>query len=428
MAGTVTSLNVRLQLQDANFTKGLKKAEVEAGRFSKTFSKVGGGVGALSNLASSVSAVAGETAGATSGLANVANATATMATTMVASTNVVFGLSGAMRTLKALMASNPVGIAIVAAAAAVGLLVSLLNQSNDAMDEAAKKADEAKKRADDYQKKLDDIEKRKGQAGMTGDEKELDDLGRDVLRPLMDAGEMSYSQAQGVKQQLAAAQQIEHQKEREKKLEEEIAKIRQDTLEANMTATEKRLVELSRLGASGDQLAAVKSRLAAADKVAAAEKARAELNQQLAELEKNANQAWMSDNEKKLAMLEALAKQTGQNFDRAKALQQLEAAAAPTKRKQELADRLNQQKSALSETDKQIAAINSNQGSGQAASPKALLRGTADALLAENRAKNPVELMTDLQKKSLEELKRQRHIQERQLEATQKESETIAQF
>lgn len=44
--------------------------------------------------------------------------------------------------------------------------------------------------------------------------------------------------------------------------------------------------------------------------------------------------------------------------------------------------------------------------SAVAESPKALLKGTAEAALAENRAKNPIERLTDVQKKQLEEARK----------------------
>ncbi len=162
-----------------------------------------------------------------------------------------------------------------------------------------------------------------------------------------------------------------------------------------------------------------------------------ELTKELKEIQKDADQAYMTDSQKKLAKIKELAiasGKTGRELAHAisDAQAKLAVSDAPEKRKKEV-DKLIEEKKKLVGDDgpksltEQIKDIK-EQKFKDIESPKALLKGSAEAALAENRQANPIEKMTQLQRETVAKLEAQRVIAKDQLKALEKEKEFIAQF
>lgn len=160
--------------------------------------------------------------------------------------------------------------------------------------------------------------------------------------------------------------------EKEKKINEQIADIQKAAAQANMNESQRKLDDLRREGATAVQIGRMRAALAEQERVAAAKKSREDA-------------------------ISAMKKRIG-------------TAEAPK---------------SLYE---QLMGIKNDVGKGFADSPKALLRGTAEADLAANRQKNPVEKLTELQKTQINRLEKQIVIAERQLRVAEANKDVVVQF
>lgn len=390
---TTTSLTVRMRLADQNFGSGLVRAEQSATKFSKQLTKVSGGVGRISEIASSLNAVAMSAGGAESSLGVFASRLSTTTYALTAGTHLVFGMNGAFDALKASMLANPIGIVIAGAATAAGALLAIFRDTSAAVADTRT----------ELEKMLTSTSKWE----------------RDFAMALK-MGETSAANRK--RDNEANAKAMEERARKQKEFENVQNKI--DELQDPQAARRNGLIregfsldETSALMKKEDDLAKLeKEKAKREERERQLAQARKDLTESLAELERSANEAWLSDNEKKLAMLERLATAAGQQFDREKARQQLEAAAEPERLKKETETAERQLKDAK-QKEKELAKL---RGTKEVDSPTALLKGSAEAELAQNRAQNQVEKMTDLQKQELAEIKQQRRMLETKLTALAK--------
>lgn len=167
--------------------------------------------------------------------------------------------------------------------------------------------------------------------------------------------------------------------------------------------------------------------------------AKKKLAEEIAGLEKKAAQVNMTDAQKQLATLRELAEAAGLRGTRlevamGRARSAMEDVAEAARQKKQLDDAIEAKKRAIGSPQgpkslyDQLMDIENNVSKGFAESPKALLKGSTDAALAENRMKNPIEKLTDLQKQQIAKLEKQIRIEERQLAEMQKEKLSVAQF
>lgn len=447
---TVTSLSARLMLTDVSFSKTLQKSEKEAEKFGKNMSKMAGGVANLTALTSNINGVASSTAGANSAITTFTGSLSTTTSTVTASISAVVGLRSAIRSLKTTMMTNPLTAAFVVAAAAIGVVVALVKAFSGDTEAALQKARQAEEHAKELDKRAAEINTRMRQVRMNTNEKELDSF-RQYLQQLVAAGEITQrdantrlrslqrvqeaearvtrereAQARIAQQGKAADDAVANMQEREENAGKTKAQLERDhyrdTLiagDASYGAVDELMEQYDRTIAKEEEAAAQRQR------IADAEKQRADLNRQLAEFEQQANQAWMTDQERKLAKLKELGATEEQL---ARARKAMEAADAPRREQQRIQKELGERKKQLADLDQQEMAIESARGRGFADAPKALLKGTAEAALAESQRKNPVEQLTDLQKKQLAEIQKQRALAERQVALLEKEKEQVAQF
>jgi len=430
---TVTSLNVRLLLHDVSFTKTLQKSEKEAEKFAKSVHKVSGGLGTLAAAASNISGVASATAGAESAITRFSGAISTSTSTTLAAVNAVVGLRAAFTALSLSMATNPLGVAMIAAATAIGVVLSLMSKANGEMAEAEEYAQRMEELANRWRDAKADIATRERQLGMDAQQKEMDAM-RVKLSALFAAGQITTEQYTAQmeryrnillkEQEIGKAREAAGKKQGEMQSLDKIADETANML-AGVSAINQEMARLEGLGLNPDQLDIARQILEERERANKVVADRAELNRQISDFEAAANQAWMTDQEKKIAKLKELGATEAQI---AAARRSMEKAGEPQKRQKELAEQIAEGRKVMQGLEQQARAIEGARGSGLAANPQAMLKGTAQAALAESARKNPVEQLTDIQKKSLEELKKQKLLQERQLAFLEKEQERVAQF
>lgn len=485
---TITNLNARLMLTDVNFGTGLVRAEQNATKFTKQVTKIGNSVGSISRIAAEAESLNATIGGANTTITAVTGSLGTMSMVLSSGTTLVFGLRQAFLALSGTLAANPIGIAALAISAAVGAFLAITSKMNEGVKSFKERAEEAAKAATELDSKIADrSQKMNATAAATERRQAVEDarakgasesrlyyLDQQIerLQRLEKASEAAAKRQaelasawEMVEERSRAAKETEEQTSRrkfaegikgqsetarfglmsefdegtrlqaEKALRQELADIERAAGEASLTETEKRIRAIQAMAdkAAKTNLDGSKSGIAIdenklrkqLDAADAAAKAK-ELEAQLAEFERSANEAWLSDTDKKLKMLEDLARKTGRIVDLEKVRRQIEASERP----RELEKQISGAQKMIQDLEKRQQSIEGMSGSGEASSPKALLKGSVEADLAASRASNPVERLTEIQKKQLAEIQRQRTIAEQQLRAFEQEKENnmIAQF
>jgi hypothetical protein len=295
----------------------------------------------------------------------------------------------------------------------------------------------------------DALDKRIAQSGMSEQQKQIDDYSKslDALRAKIGADQPNEMVAEFAKD-LAKLNAQEAALKRQADLAKSLRDIDNDWYARNLTDIEKKILALRKLGATTEQVALAAQQLAEIEKQQKADDERKELADSILEIEKQAAAAGLSDTEKRVQAARALhateqeiariraagAKIEANERDkkaaeaRAKAVDDRKREADAIKKsaegpletfKRKMADiqRLSAFKSAnftsadaaaaAAAAEKELRESFKTKG-GDIDSPKALLKGTAEAALAEDRAKNPVEKLTDIQRQALAEAKRAR--------------------
>lgn len=389
MGATVTSLVAKLELRDVNFGSGLDRAEQHASKFSKQINKVSGGVGRIIDLASSLETVATSAGSADSALAKFGAGMGSTAATVAAGTNLVFGLRGAFDALKKSMLTNPIGIVIAGAAAVAGVLLSIFRDTKsevrDTRTEVEKMLASPARATREFAAMIERAKEARKESAAAA---KIDGI-------LNADREKRVSTVQEAKDNVAKLKDPEAA--RRNQLIRDGLNLGEVDQVMEMEAEAKRIEE---------------DRMARQKRLQEAEEKRRELAASLAELERNANEAWMTESAKKLAMLERQAKAAGQQFDREKARKQLEAAEAPERMRGQIADAEKRVKE-LEAKEKKLAA---DEGKRMIVdSPTFLNKGTAEAELFADRQKNQIEKLTDVQKQQLAETRKAKAIAEKQL-------------
>lgn len=222
---------------------------------------------------------------------------------------------------------------------------------------------------------LYELAKAAKQAGMSENEKQLDNLAEKGAGPAMLAVANHF---------LMLADQRTKAAEQAKKAEEQLADIRREAEQSDMTEMEKRIANYKLLGASEKQLAEFRQHAAKleADKRAteaaeAAKKWRSDMAQRAEAIRKGMETPLDKHRNQLLEITKALA---SGNLNPVDAMKAADAA----------------QKSFAESMGDSMAKV---------ASPQALLKGSAEAALAQNLAKNPAERQTELQKQQVAEAK-----------------------
>lgn len=355
-----------------------------------------------------------------------------------------------------------IAVVVLALAAAIGVVVGityLLIQAWKAFTGPDKTADRIAnmeafaKATDDARKAVvgmqDALDKQIRQHGMSAQAKELDDFieklnnwqniaaanGQDIHEAMLVwLADFQASQAIAAKQ-AADDEKRKARLERMKSLQNELNSIAAENFNAGTSDLDKRLAKLQQMGASSSQLDWARQSLEMADAQNRAAENRRSIEQEITNLQKEAAQAGMTDAEKRLDNL----KRIGATAAEIAAAQSAMATITAAQEKKRLADQGKAMKDAtltpLEQYQKKIGEIENllktgtidpitamraadaaqksldsalPAGSRESSSPKALLRGSADAELAENRAKNPIEQLTAIQKQHLDEAKRAR--------------------
>lgn len=228
----------------------------------------------------------------------------------------------------------------------------------------------------DVAKTLSDLSKEYRQAGMTDTQKRLDDLA---------AQGASASQLEDAAQTLAALEKINQTQADRVELARTIADIENEASLAGLSDMEKRLELARRLGATEEEIARIRAAQAAIDDASRMEEERRKQEQYFKDLESRGKslteslrtpfeelQAKLQDVER-LRLVGAISDQTARRATEA----------ANAEFRQSL-----------------------GRSSFEAASPQALLKGSAEASLAANRATNPIENLTKIQREQLAEAKK----------------------
>ena len=241
---------------------------------------------------------------------------------------------------------------------------------------------------------------------------------------------------------LQAEQQREASKQRQVDLENKLKAISEEAATAAQSANQKRLDELAELGATAEQLAAAAGQLQAIDQATDRMRDREQLIRSIADVEREASVAGLSAMEKRLELARQLGA-TEAEIARIRAAQaridqasdQDKLAKSREQQRQRIRDQAERLREsvltpmeqfekkmadierlrkvgaiddktanrAAAEAEKALRESFAGQGLGEQTSPQALLKGTAEAALAENRIKNPIERLTDIQRKQLKE-------------------------
>ncbi len=444
---TITNLNVKLSLHDQDFSDGLKKAEQRASHFSKQVGKFSGGVESLNNLAQSASLASDAFGGASGNVGTFIGGLGAVSTSISAVTSVTFGLTAAMRTLTASMAANPIGLVVVGIAAAFAAITYAASKFNEEEERIAKINEDNAKALEEVNEKLRDREKILKE---TPEQTEK----RKIIEPLRDANTTNdFGQNIGIdaaEKRLQRIQRIEAESKRLQGVFSGIDDAEKALQEKGLSAVEspdqketrgfrdslrKKGLDSSTIDQYERQLIALQEfthkqeELKAKEDKASAE--RKQLEESLAEFERAANEAYLSDTDKKIKKLQELGANEKQI---AKARADIAKAKEPEERRVQLEKDIADKQRLIGEEKKpeslinQISAIENVKPSAEPAAPRAILKGSAEAALLENRTKTPIEKQTELQKQTLAQLKQQLKVQQDQLAELKKQKEEIVAF
>lgn len=359
--------------------------------------------------------------------------------------------------------------AVVVVAAALYALYQLLAGSDPVADKEAQmkalgeKTREAVKSAHDLSEAL---EKKIRQFSMTDKEKEMEDYneklqevrnlwGDTVANELLDAHGKLIDQLDALEAAKKAQEAADEQrKERSKALMD----IDNEWYARNLSDIEKKALALKKLGATIEEVARATEQMQQIEDQKKADEDRKTLAQQIADIEKQAAEFGKTDLEKRLAAAQALGASEAEILRIKKAGQEIEAREAGKKKADEVAKRVTEHakeaakmkemvdgpmgayKKKLEDIERlrKVGAISADVATRAEAaarkdlmdsmkdssvkldsSPKALLKGSAEAELATNRAGTPIEKLTALQKQQLSEAEKAR----RQLEEINKKTQ-----
>jgi DNA repair exonuclease SbcCD ATPase subunit len=285
----------------------------------------------------------------------------------------------------------------------------------------AKELDEKKKHADN-EKHIADLQKRIRQHGMTGDEKALDNARHE------DGAD--YLQLKELERKLKALKELDAATKESKKLETELARIKKQADEAGLSTADKRRRAVERSDMSDDDKAKYLAEFDAAEKKKKLVEETKKLEREAAKLQQQADQAGLSAVEKRVALLKSLGLKGPALEDARKKAQQLEDAkqaerdrkdaeqlkahhSGPLEKYKAEAARiqglLERKKISKELAEKALAAANKEFRGGLHAhqhhseSPKALLKGSAEAAEAIYRQGNPIDQLTEVQRQALAE-------------------------
>lgn len=358
-----------------------------------------------------------------------------------------------------------VGVVLIAITAVVAIVWGLIyawrqwvseDDKNKKIEELDKLQSKMRELSQSAGATVDEVQKKIDQFGMSDMEKSIDDFIRKNAELRQLEGETAFAESVAVYQQaLEKLEAMEASAKRQKELEEEGLKRNKERYEAGEKAAKMRLdldTKLAQVGMTEQQkelaafaalidkwgmldaaqrAAAIADFKAQQDKVSAAEK-ELEIKKMIADLQQEAAQAGMTEAQKKIADLQAAGATAEQIAAAQKALAQKEAADEKSRlmeRGKQLKDSLatpaEEYKKKMNEIGRLLAqkaidpitAMRAADAAGKAledasmaagagrniASPAALLKGSAEAALAEDRQKTPFEKMTDLQRKQLAE-------------------------
>ncbi len=315
------------------------------------------------------------------------------------------------------------------------------------MEELRTMTQEATKGIDQMRDALD---KAIRQDGMSDKEKELEAFAEELthVRDLYGevvAAELLAEHSANLDKRAAQKAHTEELKN-QKKVTEALAEVDNAWYDRNLSDIEKKVLALRKLGANTEQLAVATKQLQDIEDKKKGDEERKTLAESIRDIEKEAAEAGLTATEKRVlaakalhaeesdiariraagAKIEAneqhkkkvdeLAKAVDARQKEAKAIN--EAAEGPLdkfKRKMADIERLRkagtltsaQAAKAASAVEKDLKEDFKKDGK-DFDSPKALLKGTAEAALAEDRFKNPVDKLTDIQRQALAEAKRMR--------------------
>ncbi len=364
--------------------------------------------------------------------------------------------------------------AVVVVAAALYALYQLLAASDPAADKEAQmramgeKTREATKSVHDLS---DALEKKIRQFSMTDKEKELENYndklqetrnlwGDTVANELLDAQGRMIDQLDALEAKKKAQKAAdEQQKERNKALMD----IDNEWYARNLSDIEKKALALKKLGANIEEVARATEQMQQTEAKKKSDEDRKTLAQQIADIEKQAAETGLSETEKRLRAAQKLNADTEQLNRIRAAGAKIESADASKKKSDEIAKRVEEHakeaakiketadgplgayKKKLEDIERlrKVGAIGADvatraesaaskefkdslsSGSNfKIDSPQALLKGSAEADLATNRAGTPIEKLTEVQKKQLVEVERSR----RQLEEINKKTSEAQEF
>lgn len=313
------------------------------------------------------------------------------------------------------------------------------------MEAFAKATEDARKKVDDMAAAL---QKSVDQHGMSDQAKQTATFVEALNELLVVAAANGQDISDGLNEQLAAYMALQEIKakqnaddekreellKREKTLQSELSSIVDEILDAGTSDLDQRLEKLKKMGATGSQLDWAQQALTMADETNRAAENRRTIEQDITNLQKEASQAGMTDAEKRLDNLKRLGA-TAAQIAAAEGAQAVIAAAEAKKKQAELGKAMKeatlspmeQYQKKMAEIQKLLAGGNidpitamraadaaqknlesglATKGIADVKSPQALLKGSAEAQLAENRGRDPIETLNETQKKALEEAKK----------------------
>lgn len=358
--------------------------------------------------------------------------------------------------------------AVVVVAAALYALYQLLAASDPAADkEAQMKAmgEKTREATKSVHELSDALEKKIRQFNMTDKEKELEDYndklqetrnlwGDAVANELLDQQSKLIDQLDALE---AAKKAQEAADEQRKDRNKALMDIDNEWYSRNLTDIEKKVLALRKVGANIEQIKIATEQLQQIEAQKKSDEDKKSIAQSIAEIEKEAAEFGMSALEKRIAAAQAIGSQEADILRIKKAGQEIEAREAGKKKADEVAKRVTEhakEAAKLKETVegplgaykkkledikrlREVGAISGDiamraeaaaqkdlmdatkSSGGSLESPKALLKGSAEAELATNRAGTPIEKLTALQKQQLSEAEKAR----RQLEEINKKTQ-----
>lgn len=238
---------------------------------------------------------------------------------------------------------------------------------------------------------------------------------------------------------------VKEEKEKQANVTKALRDIDNEWYARNLTDIEKKVLALRKVGANLEQIKIATEQLQEIEAQKKADDNKKKLAESIADIEKQAAEYGMTETEKRIAAAKALGAQEADILRIKKAGAEIEAREAGKKKADEVAKRVEQHtkeaqkmkelvEGPLGAYKKRMAEITELRKVGQissdvankaealaakelkeglakegkvtAESPKALLKGSAEAELANDRAKAPIEKLTDIQKQALAEAKR----------------------